>query len=627
MLQITDLTLHAWGRRLFDDASLTLTPGVKAGLVGRNGTGKTTLFRMILGELQPTTGEITTPKAWRVATVEQEAEASPVNLLDTVLALDTRRAKLMEALETATPEQQAEIHADLFAIGADRAPARAAEILSGLGFSAHDLSRPMSSYSGGWRMRAALAGALLAEPDLLLLDEPTNYLDLEGALWLEARLKRYPNTLLIISHDRELLDNSVNTIVHLNSGKLDLYGGNYSLFEKQRAERMRLQSAAKTKQDAERAHLQAFVDRFRAKASKAAQAQSRMKRLEKLEPIAAIIEDRVAPFVLPSPKRALAPPLIRMENAAVGYGHKTILRNLNLRLDVDDRIGLLGVNGAGKSTFAKLLAGALPELGGEVWRDRRLKAGWFHQHQIEALDPTETPLDIVRRALPDSTESQRRARLGAWGFDVHRAETTALDLSGGERARLLLNVVAMEAPHLLILDEPTNHLDIDSRRALLDALNDYEGAVVIITHDRSLMEMVADRLWLTADGAVKPFDGDLDDYTKYVLDRAKVAAKGDAPAKQPQSKEQRKAAADARARIAPLKKRMDELERQVTQCGAVVARLNLALADPELFKGPPAKTVELNKDRARAVAAQEAAEADWLAAAEVYETAKAEAGV
>jgi ATP-binding cassette subfamily F protein 3 len=628
MLQISDLTLHAYGRRLFDEASLTLTPGTKAGLVGRNGTGKSTLFKMILGQLEPTGGEITTPTSWRVATVEQEMESSPICLLDTVLALDTRRAALMAELESAPPERQAELHADLFAIGADRAPSRAAEILSGLGFSAHDLTRPMSSYSGGWRMRAALAGALLAEPDLLLLDEPTNYLDLEGALWLEARLKRYPNTLLIISHDRELLDNSVSTIVHLNGGKLDLYTGGYSSFEKQRAERQRLASAAMVKQEHERAHLQAFVDRFRAKASKAAQAQSRMKRLEKLQPISITLEDRVAPFVLPSPKKPLAPPVVRMEGAAVGYDDKIILRNLNLRLDVDDRIGLLGVNGAGKSTFAKLLAGALKEAGGEVWRDRRLKVGWFHQHQIEALDPEETPLDIIRRALPEATEAARRARLGAWGFDVNRAETKALNLSGGERARLLLNIVAMEAPHMLILDEPTNHLDIDSRRALLDALNDYEGAVIIVTHDRSLMELVADRLWLTADGAVKPFDGDMDDYARFVLDRAKAIAKAEAPAKvQANSKEARKAAAEARNRIAPLKKRMDELEKLVVKCGAEVARFNLALADPETFNGPAAKVADLTRERGKAVAAQEKAEADWLEAAEVYETAKAEAGV
>ena len=629
MLKIQDLTFTAWGRRFLEDASLTLPPGTKAGLVGRNGVGKSTLFKLILGELSPTGGEITTPRNWRVATVEQEAAASPTPLLDAVLTLDVRRARLMAEVETAPPERQAELHADLNAIGAARAPARAAEILSGLGFTPADLTRPMSDFSGGWRMRAALAGALLAEPDLLLLDEPTNYLDLEGALWLEARLRRYPNTLIIISHDRELLENSVGAIVHLNAGKLDLYTGAYSQFERQRAERLRLQSAARVKQEAERAHLQAFVDRFRAKASKASQAQSRLKRLEKLEPIAAVVEDRVAPFILPSPEKALAPPLMRLEAAAVGYGERAVLKNLTLRLDLDDRIGLLGVNGAGKSTFAKLLAGALEPIAGSMWKDRRLKAGWFHQHQIEALDPKETPLDIIRRALPDLAESQRRARLGVFGFDASRAETKAADLSGGERARLLLNLVAMEAPHLLILDEPTNHLDIDSRRALLDALNDFEGAVVLITHDRSLMELVADRLWLTADGTVKPFDGDMDDYARYVLDRAKATA-GAAEAARPQAasaRDQRRAAADARARLAPLKKRIEQIEKSMDRLRSEIARIDQVLSDPGLFATAPAKVADLGRERARAQEALAGAEAEWMEAAESYEAAKAEAGL
>ncbi|MBW8883079.1 MAG: ABC-F family ATP-binding cassette domain-containing protein, partial [Asticcacaulis sp.] len=342
------------------------------------------------------------------------------------------------------------------------------EILSGLGFSNADLTRPISDFSGGWRMRAALAGALLAEPDLLLLDEPTNYLDLEGALWLESRLKRYPNAALMISHDRDLLNESVDAIVHVIGQKLDLYTGNYDNFERMRAERARLNAANRVKQEAERAHLQAFVDRFRAKASKAAQAQSRMKKLEKLPPIAATIEDRVARFILPSPEKQLAPPILRLEDASVGYGDRVILRHMNVRLDPDDRIGVLGVNGAGKSTFAKLLAGALTESHGTQWRDRRMTVAWFHQHQIEAMDPEDTPLEMMRRARPEETESRRRARLGSFGMTVEKVETKVKDLSGGERARLLLNMVAMDAPHLLILDEPTNHLDIDSRRALLD---------------------------------------------------------------------------------------------------------------------------------------------------------------
>jgi ATP-binding cassette subfamily F protein 3 len=383
----------------------------------------------------------------------------------------------------------------------------------------------MAEFSGGWRMRVALAAALFAEPDLLLLDEPTNYLDLEGALWLEARLKKYPHTALIVSHDRELLNNSVDAILHLSAGKLALYSGGYNAFETQRAERTRLQAATRAKQEAERAHLQQFIDRFRAKASKATQAQSRIKRLAKLEPIAAPVEERVAPFMLPSPRRPLAPPLIQLEAAAVGYDGPPVLKNLNLRLDVDDRIGLLGVNGAGKTTFAKLLAGALPLYSGRMVRENRIKVGWFHQHQIEALDPDDTPLDIIRRALPDDSEPVRRSRLAQFGLSFDKQDTTIGNLSGGERARLLLNLVAMAEPHLLILDEPTNHLDIDSRRALLDALNDYEGAVIIITHDRSLIELVADRLWLTADGAIKPFKGDMDDYARFVLERARAGSR------------------------------------------------------------------------------------------------------
>jgi ATP-binding cassette subfamily F protein 3 len=524
MLQIDNLVFDSWGRRFFDRASVTIPDGTKVGLVGRNGVGKSTLFKLIVGELAAQEGDILLPKAAKIGSVDQEHPATPVTLLDTILAADTRREALNAQLETAEPEHLAEIYQHLNAIDADRAPARAAEILSGLGFSNDDLDRPMAEFSGGWRMRVALAAALFAEPDLLLLDEPTNYLDLEGALWLEARLKKYPKTALIVSHDRELLNNSVDAILHLSEGKLDLYTGGYDDFEHRRAEKTRLQAATRAKQDAERAHLQKFIDRFRAKASKATQAQSRIKRLAKLEPIAETVEERVAPFTLPSPARPLAPPLIQLENASVGYDKTTVLRNLNLRLDVDDRIGLLGVNGAGKSTFAKMIAGALPLQAGLMKRENRIKVGWFHQHQIEALDPDDTPLDIIRRELPDDSESSRRSRLAQFGLSFDKQETTVANLSGGERARLLLNLIAMAAPHLLILDEPTNHLDIDSRRALLDALNDYDGAVILITHDRSLIDLVADRLWLTADGTIKPFKGDMDDYARFVLDRVKADA-------------------------------------------------------------------------------------------------------
>ncbi len=530
MLQIDGLVFNAWGRRFFDRATVTLPANAKVGLVGRNGVGKSTLFKLVLNQLQPDGGEIGMPRGARVASVDQEHPATATSLLDTILEADSVRHALFLELETAEPERIGDIYEKLTEIDADRAPARASEILAGLGFSTADLARSMAEFSGGWRMRVALAAALFAEPDLLLLDEPTNYLDLEGAMWLEARLKKYPNSALLISHDRELLNSAVDHILHLQNGKLDLYTGNYDAFERRRAEKARLLSASRVKQEAERAHLQSFVDRFRAKASKAAQAQSRMKRLAKLEPVEAVIEERVAPFAIPSPARPLAPPLLRLESATVGYGETPVLRGMNLRLDVDDRIGLLGVNGAGKSTFAKMAAGALRLQSGHMQQERRIKVGWFHQHQIEALDPADTPLDIMRRERLEDSETSHRSRLAAWGIGFDKQSTTVENLSGGERARLLLNMVAMAAPHLLILDEPTNHLDIDSRRALLDALNDYQGAVILITHDRSLMELVADRLWLAADGTVAPFDGDMDDYARMVLDRARGVAPGQARA-------------------------------------------------------------------------------------------------
>ncbi len=616
MLRINDLVYDAWGRRFFDHASVSLPPGAKVGLVGRNGAGKTTLFRIILGQLTQGDGDISMPRDAIVGSVDQEHPATPVSLIDTVLEADTRRAKLMAQLETADPEHIADIYAGLAAIEADRAPARAAEILAGLGFTTADLHRPMSEFSGGWRMRVAMAAALFAEPDLLLLDEPTNYLDLEGALWLEARLKKYPHTALIISHDRELLDHSVDAILHLTEGRLDLYTGGFSEFERLRGEKARLQEATRVKIDAKRAHMQSFVDRFRATASKARQAQSRMKAIAKLQEVAPSIEEHVAPFLLPSPEKPLPPPLIRLEGAAVGYGGPPILRGMNLRLDLDDRIGLLGVNGAGKSTFARMIADDLKLEHGHIHRDRRIKVAWFHQHQIEAMDPQDTPLTIMRRALPDASEAQRRSRLAQFGMSYEKVETTVESLSGGERARLLLNIIAMNRPHLLILDEPTNHLDIDSRRALTEALNDYEGAVILITHDRSLMELVADRLWLVSDGHVKPFDGDMDDYAKFVLDRARQAGKAPKAAAAP---EPPPPATKPRQPIGPLKRKLEAAEAVLARETRQLAELDVALADPKLYLKDAAQIADLNRRRDRIAERLEAAEAAWIVLAEEYQ--------
>ncbi len=622
MLQIRDLVFDAWGRRFFDGASVSLPKSAKVGLVGRNGVGKSTLFRLITGELTPGGGEIGMPRHARIGQVAQEHPATPVPLLQTVLAADLEREALTRDLDHAPPERLGEIYARLAEIGADRAPSRAAEILSGLGFSNADLDRPMAEFSGGWRMRVALAAALFAEPDLLLLDEPTNYLDLEGALWLEARLRKYPHAAVVISHDRELLNRSVDHILHLHDGKLELYPGGYDAFERQKMERLRLQEATRVKIEAQRAHMQAFVDRFRAKASKATQAQSRLKMLARLPPVGAVMEEHAAPFLLPSPARPLAPPLARLEDVSVGYGGAPVLTRLDLRLDVDDRIGLLGVNGAGKSTFAKLLAGALAPQAGQLHRDRRMKTGWFHQHQIEALDGADSPLTIIRRAMPEASEAQRRSRLSRFGFSAEKVETRVESLSGGERARLLLNLVAMEAPHLLILDEPTNHLDIDSRRALLDALNDYRGAVLIITHDRSLMELVADRLWLAADGTIRPFEGDMEDYAALVMERARANARGRA---QPQPKAP-PVASPAAARAGkvptgPARRRAEAAEAALARATKAIEEIDAALADPQTF-ADPARAAEHARLRAEAQDALEAAEAEWLEAAEAYETVR-----
>lgn len=630
MLHINDLTHRIEGRLLFDKATATIPAGHKVGLVGRNGTGKTTLLRMMLGEFAPDDGSISWPKNARVGGVAQEAPDGPSSLIETVLAADTERAALLAESETATDaERIAEIQLRLNDIGAHSGPARAAQILAGLGFDEEAQNRPCAEFSGGWRMRVALASALFTAPDILLLDEPTNYLDLEGTLWLQNFLAGYPHTVMIVSHDRELLNVAVGAILHLSDGKLTLYTGGYDTFEETRRERQRLQLKLKKKQDDARRHMEAFVERFRAKASKASQAQSRLKALSKMQPIAAEIESEVRPFRFPELQSKLGNPLIRLEDASVGYTPgEPVLRGLNLRLDSDDRIGLLGANGNGKSTLAKLLCGRLDPMSGYCRASKKMTVGYFAQHQLDELNPQKSAYDHIAELMPDATEAQKRARTAAAGFGAVKADTAVAKLSGGEKTRLLLTLVSFNAPHLLILDEPTNHLDVDSREALIHTLNDYDGAVILVSHDRHLIEATADRLWLVRDGTVAPYDGDLDSYNAELLARVREQRRGAAQADANgrggvrTRQDERRAAATARAELAPLKKRIDSYEREIREVTAKITQLDHALAQQGLYEEAPERALKLMKDRGALAKTLSETEILWLEASERYEQAQ-----
>ena len=628
MLHINELTYRIEGRTILDKATVGIPAGHKVGFVGRNGSGKSTLLRLIAGELHPDDGGIRVPRATRIGWVTQEAPGGPDSLIDFVLSADKERHSLLQEAETAhDPERIASIHERLADIGAHAAPSRAARILAGLGFDEAAQSRACAEFSGGWRMRVALAAMLFTEPDLLLLDEPTNYLDLEGTLWLEEYLRDYPHTVLIVSHDRELLNRSVGSILHLAQGKLTLYSGGYDRFEEARREKQRLDLKLKKKQDDERRHIEAFIARFKAKATKAAQAQSRVKALARMQPIAEQIEERVVPFSFPSPAKAFASPLIRLEGASVGYVEgRPVLQGLDLRLDADDRVGLLGANGNGKSTFAKLLAGRLAPMQGRRYGSDKIEVGYFAQHQMDDLPAAKTPYQHMLDLMPEATEAQRRTRLGGLGFGADKADTKAENLSGGEKARLLFALATFGGRHLLILDEPTNHLDVDAREALVRALNDYEGAVILISHDRHLIEACADRLWIVRGGSVRPYDGDMDQYRAECLaerggedgPRAKSRPAG-ASKQTPQ--EARRQAAGQRAALAPLRKSVTNAEAEIERLSKKIAVIESALADGTLYAGDAARAQALARERGELIRAREDAEAAWLEASEAYEAA------
>ncbi|MBW9066096.1 ABC-F family ATP-binding cassette domain-containing protein [Rhizobium herbae] len=628
MITINDLSARIAGRLLIDHASVALPAGTKAGLVGKNGAGKSTLFRIITGDMESESGFVSIPKNTRIGQVAQEAPGTEEPLIEIVLKADKEREALLAEAETATdPHRIAEIHTRLTDIDSHSAEARAASILSGLGFDAEAQLRPASSFSGGWRMRVALAAVLFSEPDLLLLDEPTNYLDLEGTLWLEDYVRRYPHTVIIISHDRDMLNMAVNSIIHLDQKKLTFYRGTYDQFERQRAEAVELQTKAKAKNDAARKHLQSFIDRFKAKASKARQAQSRVKALERMGTVSAVIEDHVQPIRFPKPEKQPASPIVAITGGAVGYTPgKPILKGLNLRIDNDDRIALLGSNGNGKSTFAKFISGRLSAESGDIRLAPNLKIGFFAQHQLDDLRPAETAVQHVRPLMPDAPEAKVRARVAQMGLATEKMDTAAKDLSGGEKARLLMGLAAFEAPNLLILDEPTNHLDIDSRNALIEALNDYEGAVILISHDRHLIEATVDRLWLVKDGTVANYDGDLEDYRNTIVQSSRGKGnkdKGNGSDDNRSKAEQRKANADKRAAFAPLKKKINDIESLTGKLQKQIQALDKELEDQEIYEKFPAKAAAKVKERAEIVARLTKAEEQWLDLSTEYEEAMA----
>ncbi len=617
MFTINNLTVRLGGRTILDRASAAIPPGSRVGLIGRNGAGKTTLMKVLVGQLDPDEGSAEMPRRTRLGYIAQDAPQGDMSPFERVLAADTERAQLLDEADHCTdPDRLGDVHDRLLAIDAYTAPSRAAIILTGLGFDEAMQGRPLDSFSGGWKMRVALAALLFSAPDVLLLDEPSNHLDLESTLWLENFLKAYPGTLIVISHERDLLNNVVDHILHLQGGKLTLYPGGYDAFETQRAERVAQLAAAKASQDAQRARLQDYVARNSARASTAKQAQSRAKMLAKMQPIAALVDDPSLTFDFPSPAE-LRPPLITLDLAAVGYDEKPILQRLNLRIDPDDRIALLGRNGNGKTTLARLLAAQLPALAGEMQASGRMKVGYFTQYQVEELAADDTPLEHMTSAMKGMTPGAVRAQLGRFGFSGNRATTRVGQLSGGERARLALALITRDAPHLLILDEPTNHLDVDAREALVQALNAFDGAVILISHDRHMVELTADRLVLVDGGTASDYAGSMEDYIDFVLGRNQPKA----DARPRGEKKDRKAAAQAREDARQVGKAVSEAEAAIARLQSQASTIDRAMFDPAAAE-PTLRALtmgELARRRAEVGRELEQAERQWLAVSERLE--------
>ncbi len=630
MILLRKLAFARAGKPLVTDASLQLHPGWKIGLTGANGCGKSSFFALLRGELHAEAGDLDVPPGWRIGHVAQDTPALPTPALDFVIDGDTElravEAALAQAEATHDGHQIAELHTRLHDIGGYTAKARAAEILDGLGFTQADHQRAIADFSGGWRVRLNLARALVARADLLLLDEPTNHLDLDAVLWLEGWLKSFPGTLLMISHDRDFLDAvlaSDGQILHIEAGGMKLYGGNYSTFERTRAERLALQQAMHVKQQREVAHLHAYIDRFRAKASKARQAQSRIKALERMELISAAHVDTPFSFSFREPE-GVSDPLLQIEDVSVGYGETAILSGIKLTLRPGSRIGLLGRNGAGKSTLVKLLAGEKSALAGRRLEGRHLKIGYFAQHQMELLRPDESPLQHIARQEPQTREQELRDYLGGFDFRGPMADASCGRFSGGEKARLALALMIRTRPNLLLLDEPTNHLDLEMREALTLALQETEAAVVLVSHDRHLLRTTVDELWLVADGAAQLFDGDLDDYAAWLGQRRAASKPLSNNEQREQRIEDRAAKKSALAERRKLEKEIEKIDQQLARWHDEQAALEAQLADPSIYAAEQrAALAQLQGRQTELASAIESSETRWLSLLEQLEQVSA----